>query len=170
MNTATCGSIFICPNDTISHIYVICRKRQFKDGVCDIWCIHMQCLGISKWSLLGHQVHWESLTLSGPELFVPYPFCCLYKCTETALNRILVRFLPKNECLEVFKGFQHEQEPVFSYKSGKFIWDRDTSLRVAAYTEPVIWLCAVLFMELYDEYRFWYVARNMIAVASQLGM
>lgn len=67
------------------------------------------------------QGRWERRTLSALGRFVPFHLLCCYNLRQKARDRLLIRILAKYACIESFRGFLSEQDPVFAYKASEFI-------------------------------------------------
>lgn len=72
--------------------------------------------------------------------------------------------------LSVFQGFFFEQEPVFAYKSRMSIEYLNTGLQVVSYTEVVVRVCDAVLLDVYGEYRLWFVPSDVIDFVCKLCM
>lgn len=72
--------------------------------------------------------------------------CCWYYLREMARNRLYMCIRPNFARLEMWLGFQFEQEPIFSYKSRDSLDDGNTCLWAVAYTGRVVLVCAAFFI------------------------
>jgi len=115
------------------------------------------------------QIRLERRALSVMGRFVPYHLRCMWNLREHARDRLGVKVPDNYAQLAMPHGFRFEMEPLFSYKSGALIQDRDSGLWVVAYTERVVRICSGLLYDVYDTYRLWWVPPTVIAFARQLG-
>jgi len=115
------------------------------------------------------QIRLERRALSVMGRFVPYHLRCVWNLREHARDRLAVKIPESYAELAMPHGFRFEMEPLFSYKSGALIQDRDSGLWVVAYTERVVRICSGLLFDVYDTYRLWWVPPTVIAFARQLG-